>query len=406
MAPPDTSLEAGAALRRTPLYDCHLELGARMVGFAGWEMPVQYAGVIEEHRAVRGAAGLFDVSHMGEIRVRGAGAERLLQRLTPNDVAALVPGRAHYSGLLTAGGTYVDDLLIYRLGAGDFLVVVNASNAAGDLAWIREHAEPPGTSPTAETANPPATSESPEAPEAPEAPETGAIPEIADEGDRFALLALQGPRALAILEPLASPGVAGLRYYGFLDGEVAGVPALISRTGYTGEDGFELYLEPERAPEVWRRLLAAGAAHGLVPAGLGARDTLRLEAAMALYGHEIDERTTPLEAGLSWVVKLGKGDFIGRGALLAQRDQGVRRTLVGFAVEGRGIARQGHAVLSGETAVGAVTSGTWSPTLGKAIGMAYVPPALASPGTPLAVDVRGRALAAVVVELPFYRRKK
>jgi aminomethyltransferase len=400
MAPPDTSLEAGAALRRTPLYDCHVELGARMVGFAGWEMPVQYAGVIEEHRAVRGAAGLFDVSHMGEVRVRGAGAARLLQRLTPNDVAALVPGRAHYSGLLTGRGTYVDDLLIYRLGAGDFLVVVNASNAAGDLAWIREHAGPPGTSATAETARAPAGAASPETPEIDE------TPEIADQGDRFALLALQGPRALAILEPLASPGVAGLRYYGFLDGEVAGAPALISRTGYTGEDGFELYLEPERAPEVWRRLLAAGAAHGLVPAGLGARDTLRLEAAMALYGHEIDERTTPLEAGLSWVVKLGKGDFIGRDALLAQRDQGVRRTLVGFAVEGRGIARQGHAVLSDGTAVGAVTSGTWSPTLGKAIGMAYVPPALAAPGTPLALDVRGRTLAAVVVELPFYRRKK
>jgi aminomethyltransferase len=400
MAPPDTSLEAGAALRRTPLYDCHVELGARMVGFAGWEMPVQYAGVIEEHRAVRGAAGLFDVSHMGEVRVRGAGAARLLQRLTPNDVAALVPGRAHYSGLLTGRGTYVDDLLIYRLGAGDFLVVVNASNAAGDLAWIREHAGPPGTSATAETARAPAGAASPETPEIDE------TPEIADQGDRFALLALQGPRALAILEPLASPGVAGLRYYGFLDGEVAGAPALISRTGYTGEDGFELYLEPERAPEVWRRLLAAGAAHGLVPAGLGARDTLRLEAAMALYGHEIDERTTPLEAGLSWVVKLGKGDFIGRDALLAQRDQGVRRTLVGFAVEGRGIARQGHAVLSDGTTVGAVTSGTWSPTLGKAIGMAYVPPALAAPGTPLALDVRGRTLAAVVVELPFYRRKK
>jgi aminomethyltransferase len=400
MAPPDTSPEAGVALRRTPLYDCHLELGARMVGFAGWEMPVQYAGVIEEHRSVRGAAGLFDVSHMGEIRVRGAGAERLLQRLTPNDVAALVPGRAHYSGLLTERGTYVDDLLIYRLGAGDFLVVVNASNAAGDLAWIRQHAAPPGTSATAETPGAPVD------PAAHETPETHGAPEIADQGDRFALLALQGPRALAILEPLATPGVAGLRYYGFLDGEVAGVPALVSRTGYTGEDGFELYLEPERAPEVWRRLLAAGAAHGLVPAGLGARDTLRLEAAMALYGHEIDEGTTPLEAGLSWVVKLGKGEFIGRDALLAQRDRGVRRTLVGFAVEGRGIARQGHGVLSGGTVVGAVTSGTWSPTLGKAIGMAYVPPALAAPGTPLTLDVRGRTLAALVVELPFYRRKK
>jgi aminomethyltransferase len=384
MAPPDTSPEAGAAPRRTPLYECHRELGARMVDFAGWEMPVQYTGVIEEHRAVRGAAGLFDVSHMGEVRVRGAGAERFLQRLTPNDVAQLVPGRAHYSGLLTDRGTYVDDLLIYRLAADDFLVVVNASNAARDVAWIREHGPDPEGG---ESAAPPDV-------------------EIADESDRFALLALQGPQALAILEPLASPGVAALRYYGFLRGEVAGVPAILSRTGYTGEDGFELYLEPEGAPEVWRRLLAAGAPHGLVPAGLGARDTLRLEAAMALYGHEIDERTTPLEAGLSWVVKLGKGDFLGRAALLEQSEQGVRRTLVGFTVEGRGIARQGHGVLSGGEAVGEITSGTWSPTLEKAIGMAYVPPALAAPGTSLELDVRGRKLPAAVVELPFYRRKK
>jgi len=390
MSSPDTSPEAGAALRRTPLYECHRELGARMVGFAGWEMPVQYTGVIEEHRAVRGAAGLFDVSHMGEVRVRGAGAERFLQRLTPNDVAQLVPGRAHYSGLLTDRGTYVDDLLIYRLAADDFLVVVNASNAAGDLAWIREHAPDPEGAHGAGVAGVAAPADL----------------EIADQGDRFALLALQGPRALAILEPLASPGVAGLRYYGFLRGEVAGVPAILSRTGYTGEDGFELYLEPEGAAEVWRRLLAAGAPHGLVPAGLGARDTLRLEAAMALYGHEIDERTTPLEAGLSWVVKLGKGDFLGRAALLEQSEQGVRRTLVGFSVEGRGIARQGHGVLSGGETVGEVTSGTWSPTLEKAIGMAYVPPALAAPGTPLELDVRGRKLPAAVVELPFYRRPK
>jgi aminomethyltransferase len=398
MAPPGTSdppdasdrsvpsAHADAPLRRTPLYACHLEQGARMVPFAGWEMPVQYAGVIDEHRAVRGAAGLFDVSHMGEVGVRGAGAERFLQWLTPNDVAQLVPGRAHYSGLLTDRGTYVDDLLIYRLAADDFMVVVNASNAERDLAWIREHA-----------AGQPASGASGAAP---------GNPEIADESDRYALLALQGPRALAILEPLASPGVAALRYYGFLRGEVAGAPAIISRTGYTGEDGFELYLEPDAAPEVWRRLLAAGAPHGLVPAGLGARDTLRLEAAMALYGHELDERTTPFEAGLSWVVKLGKGDFLGRAALQDQKERGVGRTLIGFAVQDRGIARQGHAVLSEGRVVGEVSSGTFSPTLGKALGMAFVPPALAAAGTPLEVDVRGRKLAAVVVELPFYRRKK
>ena len=408
MAPPDIShishtspstaaAAAGPPLRRTPLYECHLEQGARMVPFAGWEMPVQYAGVIDEHRAVRGAAGLFDVSHMGEAAVRGAGAEAFLQWLTPNDVAQLVPGRAHYSGLLTDRGTYVDDLLIYRLAADDFMVVVNAANAERDLAWIREHRD---------------AWRAPSAPHAPPAPPARREPspeptlDIADESDSYALLALQGPRALAILEPLASAGVSGLRYYGFLRGEVAGAPAIISRTGYTGEDGFELYLEPAAAPAVWRRLLAAGAPHGLVPAGLGARDTLRLEAAMALYGHEIDERTTPLEAGLSWVVKLGKGDFLGRAALAEQSAKGVARTLVGFTVQDRGIARQGHAVLADGEPVGEVTSGTFSPTLGKAIGMAYVPKALAAPGTPLAVDVRGRQLAAVVVELPFYRRKK
>jgi glycine cleavage system T protein (aminomethyltransferase) len=357
-------------LKRTPLYDCHLEAGAKIVDFAGWEMPVQYAGVIEEHRAVRTAAGLFDVSHMGEVRVRGAGAEALLQRLTPNDVAKLVPGRAHYSGLLTELGTYVDDLLVYRLAADDFLVVVNASNAPGDFAWMASRSQGEA--------------------------------EVTDESERWALLALQGPKALEILTPLASPDVSGLKYYGFVQGEVDGAPAILSRTGYTGEDGFEIYLAPEEAPKVWRRLVAAGAS----PAGLGARDTLRLEAAMALYGHEIDETTTPYEAGLGWVVKLDKGEFLGREALAAQKAAGVPRKLVGFEVQGRGIARQGHAVVSDGGTVGTVTSGTWSPTFEKAIGMAYVPPEMAAPGTPLTLDVRGKPLPAVAVELPFYRRPK
>jgi aminomethyltransferase len=316
------------------------------------------------------AAGLFDVSHMGEVRVRGAGAEAFLQRLTPNDVAKLVPGRAHYSGLLTERGTYVDDLLVYRLAADDFLVVVNASNAPGDFAWMAERAEGEA--------------------------------EVMDESERWALLALQGPKALEILAPLASPDVSGLKYYGFSQGQVDGAPVILSRTGYTGEDGFELYLAPEDAPKVWRRLVAAGAA----PAGLGARDTLRLEAAMALYGHEIDETTTPYEAGLGWVVKLDKGEFLGREALQAQKASGVPRKLVGFEVQGRGIARQGHTVVSDGGAVGTVTSGTWSPTFEKALGMAYVPPEMAAPGTPLALEVRGKPLPAAVVELPFYRRPR
>jgi aminomethyltransferase len=346
-----------------------------MVEFAGWEMPVQYSGVIEEHRAVRTAAGLFDVSHMGEILVRGAGAEALLDRLTPNDVRRLAPGRAHYSGLLTERGTYLDDLLIYRLADDEFLVVVNASNAGRDFAWIAERA-------------------------------AGSGARVEDAGDRYALLALQGPRAQDILAPLASPGIAALRYYGFLTGEVAGRPALISRTGYTGEDGFELYVAPGDAPDIWDRLLAAGAPHGLVPAGLGARDTLRLEAAMALYGHEIDESTTPFEAGLGWVVKLDKGDFLGRDALAAQRAAGVRRQLAGFEVVGRGIARQSHAVVHHGSVVGAVTSGTFSPTLEKALGLAYVPAALAAPGTEIAIEVRGKELPARVVATPFYRRPR
>ncbi|HXO19948.1 MAG TPA: glycine cleavage system aminomethyltransferase GcvT [Thermoanaerobaculia bacterium] len=364
-------------LKRTPLYECHLEAGGRMVDFAGWEMPVQYAGVIEEHRAVRTAAGLFDVSHMGEIRLRGPRAEALLQRLTPNDVAKLAPGRAHYSGLLTERGTYVDDLLIYRLGGEDFLVVVNASNSDRDFEWIAERNENE---------------------------RDGA--EVENASDDYALLALQGPRALEILAPLVSADVSGLRYYGFAEAAVDGVPTLVSRTGYTGEDGFELYLPPAEAPRVWRRLLAAGAAAGLTPAGLGARDTLRLEAAMALYGHEIDETTTPLEAGLSWVVKLDKGDFLGRDALALQSSRGLDRQLVGFEVEGRGIARQGHDVQVDGARVGAVTSGTWSPTFEKALGMAYVPAALAAPGTALSLDVRGKPVAAKVVPLPFYRRPR
>jgi aminomethyltransferase len=366
----------GQSLRRTPLYDRHREAGAKIVDFAGWEMPVQYTGVIEEHRAVRTAAGLFDVSHMGEVRVRGAGAEAFLQRLTPNDVGKLVPGRAHYSGLLTDRATYVDDILIYRLAADDFLVVVNASNAGRDFEWI--------------------------AAQAAGGAEVAGDVEVIDESDRYALLALQGPKALEILAPLASPDVSGLKYYGFAQGQVAGAPALISRTGYTGEDGFELYLAPEDAPEVWRRLVEAGA----VPAGLGARDTLRLEAAMALYGHEIDDTTTPFEAGLNWVVKLDKGEFLGRDALAAQKAAGIPRKLVGFEVRGRGIARQGHPVVSEGGTVGIVTSGTWSPTFEKALGLAYVPPEMAAPGTPLTIEVRGKALPAVVVETPFYKRSR
>jgi len=366
--------------RRTPLYERHVAAGGRMVPFAGWTLPVQYAGVIEEHRAVRSAAGLFDVSHMGEIRVAGPGAEALLQRLTPNDVAKLAPGRAHYSGLLTESGTYLDDLLVYRLAAGDplgdFLVVVNAANRERDAARFAEFAGSVGSV------------------------------EVEDVSDRIALLALQGPRAEETLTPLVSIDLSALRYYGHARGEVGGKPALVSRTGYTGEDGFELYLDAGDAVAVWDLLLDCGEGYGLQPAGLGARDTLRLEAAMALYGHELDEQTTPYEAGLGWVVKLDKGEFVGRDALARQKDEGVGRKLAGFEVAGRGIAREGHEVRAGAETVGRVTSGTWSPTLEKAIGMAYLPPGLAAAGSELTVDVRGRELPARVVELPFYKRPR
>ena len=363
-----------AALARTPLYENHRRAGAKLVEFAGWEMPVQYSGLMEEHRAVRTAAGLFDVSHMGQVRVAGAGAEAYLQRLTPNDVAKLQPGRAHYSGLLDEAGHYLDDILVYRLAAEEFLVVVNAANADADFAWMSAQAHPDAV--------------------------------LRNVSDEWALLALQGPRAPAILAKLSSDDLTAIKYYRFAEGKVAGKPAILSRTGYTGEDGFELYVAPQDAPGIWDALLDAGRADGLLPAGLGARDTLRLEAGMALYGHEIDTTTTPWEAGLDWVVKMDKGDFIGRAALERALAEGVRRRLVGFEVTGRGIARQGHAVLGDGRRVGAVTSGTFSPTFEKALGMAYVPVDLSEVGTAVAIDVRGKAVEAKIAPLPFYKRAK
>ena len=369
-----TEASASAELRRTPLFDCHREAGAKLVPFAGWEMPVQYESVIEEHRAVRQRAGLFDVSHMGEFAVRGPGAVRYLDAITPNHVAKLAPGRAHYSGLLTESGTYVDDVLVYRLAEQELLVVVNASNREKDLAWMRRHAP--------------------------------ADVELDDVSDRYALLALQGPKAVEILAPLTDVALDGIRYYGFAAGQVDGHAAIVSRTGYTGEDGFELYLHPDDAPAVWRRLLQAGSSHGLVPAGLGARDTLRLEAGMALYGHELDDTTTPWEAGLDWVVKVDKGEFLGRDALLRQRETGVARKLVGFDVTGRGIGRQGHPIGHDGRVVGQVTSGTWSPTFERALGLGYVEAPLAVAGTDVELEIRERPVPARLATIPFYRRPR
>ncbi|MEM1180884.1 MAG: glycine cleavage system aminomethyltransferase GcvT [Acidobacteriota bacterium] len=360
--------------RKTPLYDEHVAAGAKMVDFAGWMMPVRYTSEMDEHRAVRSAAGLFDVSHMGEFRIQGPGALDLLQSLTPNNVAKLKVNQAHYSALLTEDATYVDDLLVYRLGEDDFMAVVNAANIDEDFAWIESRRG-----------------------------DFDCI--IEDHSDRTALLALQGPKATAILAGLTDADLDGLRYYHFLqDQDVGGVKCLLSRTGYTGEEGFELYLDPADAPAVWRKLMEAGAEHGLKPAGLAARDTLRLEAGMALYGHEIDRTTTPYEAGLRWTVKLKKGDFIGRDVLVQQKADGVERKLVGFQVTGRGIARQGHQVIVGDEEVGVVCSGTFAPTLEVAIGTTYLPTALAEEGTELTIAVRKRRLPAKVVALPFYKR--
>lgn len=359
-------------VRRTPLYEAHVAAGGKLVEFAGWQMPVQYSGVLQEHRAVRTAAGIFDVSHMGEFRVAGAGAEDFLQRMTPNDVGKLKPGRIHYSGLLTEKGTYVDDLLVYRLAEEEFLLVVNAANAAKDFDWLQDHND------------------------------AGVI--LEDVSSDYGLIALQGPKAEAMLSGLTDTDLSGIRYYAFEVGEVAGRAAIISRTGYTGEDGFELYLASDDASPVWDRLMEVGAPEGLVPAGLGARDTLRMEAAMALYGHEIDDTITPLEAGLQWVVKLEAADFIGRQTLAEIKQAGLTRRLVGFNVEGRGIARQGHKVVADGEEVGFVTSGTFSPTLERALGMAYVPVSMATAGTKLVLDIRGKHVPAVIVDLPFYKR--
>jgi aminomethyltransferase len=361
--------------KRTPLHDRHVAHGGRMVSFAGWDLPVQYSGLVDEHMAVRKRAGLFDVSHMGEARVRGSQACDFLQHLTCNNVARLKTGRAHYNGLMTPTGCFHDDLLIYRLDEDEFLLVLNAANVDKDLAWMRDHL-------------------------------AGYDAELTDESDRWALLALQGPAALAILERIASDQVGDLAYYSFTRTPVAGVEALVSRTGYTGEDGFELYLPADGAVKVWDALFERGADHGLAPAGLGARDTLRLEAKMTLYGNDIDDTTTAFEADLGWIVKLKKGDFIGREALARQKAEGLRRRLVGFEMEGRPIARHGYDACVDGRKVGSVTSGTLAPFLDKRIGLVYLPLESCEVGSSFEVQVRGKAQAARVVETPFYKRDR
>ena len=360
------------ALKRTPLYAAHRRAGAKMVEFAGWEMPVQYRGVIDEHLAVRGKAGLFDVSHMGEIEVRGAGALEFCQRLTANDVARLQVFQAQYSFLLNEQGGVVDDVIIYRVKPEAYFICVNASNIDKDFAWLSRH--------------------------------SGADVEVDNQSAMYAQLALQGPVAEAILQPLLAQPLAEIKSFQFVFADVAAIRCMVARTGYTGEPGFELYCHSDAALGLWDALMIAGESHGLVAVGLGARDTLRLEKAYPLYGHELDDSTTPLEAGLEWVLKLAKPAFFGRDRLLQQQQQGVERKLVGIEALEPGIPRGGYSVCKGGVKIGAITSGTKSPSLGKAIALAYVASAEAWIDNRLDVEIRGRQIPVKIVSLPFYRR--
>jgi aminomethyltransferase len=360
-------------LRLTPLHEEHVRLGAKLVPFAGFHMPVQYpTGITVEHRAVREAAGLFDVSHMGEFEVRGDRALEFVQFVTTNDVSKLGVGQAQYSTLLGEEGTMLDDLLVYRFPDW-YMLVVNASNREKDFAWIARFADRFGV-------------------------------QLRDISDQLSLLALQGPRAQAILGRLTSVDLESIRYYHFTEGLVDDRRAIVSRTGYTGEDGFELYLENGDAAPVWRALLEAGREEGLIPAGLGSRDSLRLEMGYALYGNDLDERRTPLEAGLGWIVKLDKGDFVGRDALVKQRETGVAERLAGFRLLERGFPRHGYPIQVDGQPAGEVTSGVLSPSLGEGIGMAYLPVSSAKAGSRVEVVIRGQPIPAEVVRPPFYTR--
>jgi aminomethyltransferase len=365
------------ALKRTPLYEAHRALGAKMVDFSGWEMPVQYSGLLGEHKTVRTAAGLFDVSHMGEIEVRGPEALKLVDYVTTNAASRLQNGQAQYSGLLYEHGGFVDDIIVHKVSADAFFLCVNASNQEKDFAHIRAAGQ-----------------------------SSHFDCEVEFASDRYAQIALQGPKALEIAQTLTDVPLAGIKYYWFVDGVLAGAPARIARTGYTGEDGFEFYIAPDCAVEVWNAILAAGQPLGLRPAGLGARNTLRLEAGMALYGHEIGASITPFDADLAWIVKLEKGDFIGRDALRKQFEKGLTRGLAGFEMRGRGIARDGYEVLIGGSPAGWVTSGSPSPTLNRNIGLALLPVGHAKPGEKIEVLVRNQPVEAETVATPFYRRRK
>jgi aminomethyltransferase len=362
---------ASQNLRHTPFHEIHTALGAKLVPFAGYEMPVQYRdGITAEHKAVRERAGLFDVSHMGEFMVRGKDAVPFTNYVTSNDVAALAEGQIQYSTILNEGGTIEDDCLVYRY-ADRVMLVVNASNREKDFEHISRYASKFEVT-------------------------------LDDISDDIALLALQGPRAQEVLQRLTQTRLDDIKYYHFEEGEVAKMPTVISRTGYTGEDGFELYFRAEYAQGMWDALTKNT---DVTPAGLGARDTLRLEAGLALYGNDIDSTTTPLEANLGWLVKLKKGDFVGRDALVRQKEQGIQRKLAGFVMRDKAFPRHGYPVWHGGTQHGLVRSGTVSPTLGIAIGTCYLPPDAAKEGTAIEIEIRGKRVGAEVVKMPFYKRE-
>ena len=363
------SNDPAGPLKRTPLHELHIALGAKIVPFAGYEMPVQYpGGITAEHKAVREGCGVFDVSHMGEFWVNGVRAVDFVNHVTTNNVAALEVGQVHYSTILNDRGTIEDDCLIYRF-ADKVMMVVNASNAPKDYAHIVRHAAAFGVT-------------------------------VHDATDEMTLLAVQGPKTAPILQALTATDLSAIKYYHFAEGEVAGQKAIISRTGYTGEDGFELYIANEAAVPIWKALMATGQ---ITPAGLGSRDSLRLEMGMALYGNDIDDTVTPLEANLAWLVKLPKGDFVGKDALLKQKEAGVQKKLVGFTMSDRNFPRHGYPVFYNGEPSGVVCSGTMSPTLGVAIGTAYLPTAAAKEGTSFEVEIRGKRLPATVTKPPFYK---
>ena len=361
-------------MRETPLNKVHKALGGRMVEFAGWEMPVQYDSALQEHIAVRNAVGLFDVSHMGRVRIKGKDALALVQQVSCNDAARLADGQAQYSGLLNSAAGFIDDIIVHRLAGDHFMICVNASGREKDLARFLEY-------------------------------RSGDV-EVIDESDATAQIAVQGPKAAKILQPLTDVPLHEIKYYWFREGKVAGVRTLIARTGYTGEDGFELYVPAEAAESIWNRLMETGQPAGVHPAGLAARNTLRLEMKMPLYGNDIDDTTTPFEAGLGWIVKMAKPDFVGKTVLERQKKEGIRRKLVGFQLVDRGIARDHFPIWIDDQPAGHVTSGSYSPSLEKSIGMAYLPLDHEAPGSRLSVEVRGKRLAGQVVETPFYRRKQ